>query len=157
MADVPRWAPRITFPLALVGLGLSIYLTWEHYATGATLSCPNSGVVSCLKVTTSSQAMVFGVFPVALLGAIFFAAMAVLCLPWVWAMRNRWLPWLRLGAAVSGVGMVLYLVAVELVVVRAICLWCTAVHLVAFALFVAVLAAFLQPTGVGEKASLGQR
>jgi uncharacterized membrane protein len=41
--------------------------------------------------------------------------------------------------------MVLYLVAVELLVVRAICLWCTAVHVVTFGLFLAVLSAFLQP------------
>lgn len=145
MADVPRWAPRTTVPLALLGLGLSIYLTWEHYSASSTLSCPNSGVVSCIKVTSSAQSMVFGVFPVALLGAVFFAAMAVLCLPQVWAARNSWLPWLRLGAAVAGIGMVLYLVAVELVVVHAICLWCTAVHIIAFGLFVAVLTAFLQP------------
>ena len=157
MAEVPRWAPRVTFPLALVGLGLSIYLTWEHYSVGATLSCPNTGVVSCVKVTSSSQSMVFGVFPVALLGAIFFAGMTVLCLPWLWELRTSWLPWLRLGAAVGGIGMVLYLVAVELVVVHAICLWCTVVHLVAFGLFVAILAAFLQPTGVVDKASLGRR
>jgi uncharacterized membrane protein len=42
-------------------------------------------------------------------------------------------------------GMVCYLVYVEAVVVRAICLYCTAVHVVTFALFVAVLAATLLP------------
>lgn len=145
MADSPRWAPRLTLPLSIAGLGLSTYLTWEHYATGTTLSCPDTGVVNCLKVTTSEQSMVFGV-PVALLGAIFFAVMAAICLPQVWAARASWVPWVRLGGAVAGIGMVLYLVAVELLVVRAICLWCTAVHVVTFGLFLAVLSAFLQPT-----------
>jgi len=144
VADIPGWAPRLTLPLSIAGLGLSTYLTWEHYATGTTLSCPDTGVVNCLKVTTSEQSMVFGV-PVALLGAIFFAVMTAICLPQVWAARAGWLPWVRLGGAVAGIGMVLYLVAVELLVVRAICLWCTAVHVVTFGLFLAVLSAFLQP------------
>lgn len=143
-SEVPRWAPRVTLPLALLGLGLSGYLTWEHYSSGTTLSCPDTGVVNCLKVTTSAQSMIFGV-PVALLGAIFFAGMALLCMPRFWTMHNRTLGWLRLAGAASGIVMVLYLVAMELLVVRAICLWCTAVHVVAFGLFLVVLAAFLQP------------
>jgi uncharacterized membrane protein len=143
-SDVASWAPRLTLPLALTGLGLSTYLTWEHYSTSTTLSCPDTGVVNCLKVTTSAQSLVFGV-PVALLGAIFFAAMASLCLPPLWRANSDQVRLLRLGGAISGIVMVLYLVAVELIVVRAICLWCTAVHLVAFGLFVAVLAALLQP------------
>ena len=144
-SDAIRWAPRLTLPLTVAGLGLSTYLTWEHYSTGTTLSCPDTGVVNCLKVTTSAQSMVGGVVPVALLGAIFFAAMAALCLPPLWATQRQWVQWLRLGGAVSGIGMVLYLVGVELVVVRAICLWCTAVHVITFGLFVAVLTAYLQP------------
>lgn len=142
MADVPRWASRTTLPLALVGLGLSVYLTWEHYTAGSTLSCPNTGAISCLKVTTSAQSMFAGV-PVALLGAIWFAGMAALCLPQVWASDNRTIARLRLAGATAGVVGVVYLVAVEFLVVRALCLWCTAVHVVALAMFVAVLSAFL--------------
>lgn len=148
MADAQSWAARLSLPLALAGLGVSTYLTWEHYSAGTTLSCPDTGVVNCLKVTTSAQSMIAGV-PVALLGAIYFVGMSVLCLPRVWRSRRAMVQWLRLGGAVAGIGMVLYLVAVELLVVRAICLWCTAVHVLAFGLFVAVLAAFLGPAGVG--------
>lgn len=143
--DAARWAPRLTLPLTLAGLGLSSYLTWEHYSTGTTLSCPDTGVVNCLKVTTSAQSMVAGVIPVALLGTIFFVAMAALCLPKLWLTDNHTVRWLRLGGAIAGIGMVLYLVAVEVLVVRAICLWCTAVHVITFVLFVAVLTAFVQP------------
>lgn len=143
-SEAAAWAPRLTLPLTLTGFGLSAFLTWEHYSTGTTLSCPDTGVVNCLKVTTSEQSMLLGM-PVALLGAVFFVAMAALCLPRLWRADNDTVRWLRLGGAISGIVMVLYLVAVELLVVRAICLWCTAVHVVAFGLFVAVLAAFLQP------------
>lgn len=150
MGRSAAWAARVTFPLSLLGLAVSTYLTWAHYAAGTALSCPDTGIVNCLKVTTSEQSRVAGV-PVALLGAIFFAAMAFLCAPPAWSARNGMVARLRLLGAISGIGAVLYLVAVELLVVRAICLWCTIVHLTAFGLFAGVLAAFLQTDGPGEE------
>lgn len=137
---------NVALPFSVAGFGLSTYLTWEHYSAGTTLSCPDTGVVNCLKVTTSAESMVAGVVPVALLGAIFFLGMAALCSPRLWASANPTVRWLRLGGAIAGLGMALYLVAVELLVVRAICLWCTAVHVVAFGLFLTVLTTFLQPS-----------
>jgi uncharacterized membrane protein len=140
---VPGWAPLVTLPLALAGLVVSTYLTYVHYTEPTALSCPDTGVVNCTRVTTSPESMLFGVVPVALAGAIFFAGMTVLCLPALWRRREAVLRALRVVGAVTGIGMVLWLVYVEAVRVRAICLWCTAVHVIAFALFVAVLAATL--------------
>lgn len=137
----PRWAAGVTLPLALAGLGLSVYLTYVHYADPRSLSCPDTGVVNCTKVTTSPESVLFGFLPVALAGALFFLAMTVLVLPAAWRSRNRYVRALRLGGAVAGIGMVCYLVYVEAVVVRAICLYCTAVHVIAFLLFVATLSA----------------
>jgi uncharacterized membrane protein len=77
----------------------------------------------------------------------------VLCVPWAWTARRPALPWLRLAGAASGIVMVLYLIAVEAFVVRAICLWCTAVHVVTFVLFLAVLTAFLADEHVVSGAS----
>ena len=42
----------------------------------------------------------------------------------------------RLGSVVIGIIFVLYLIYTELVTLRAICLWCTSVHVVTFLLFV---------------------
>jgi uncharacterized membrane protein len=147
MADrAPRWAPWVTLPLTLVGLGLSTYLTWVHYTEPRALSCPDTGVINCTKVTTSPESMIFGLIPVALTGAMYFLAMTGLTLPASWRSRSRWLTRIRLASAIAGIGMVCYLVYVEAVVVHAICLYCTAVHVVTFALFVAVLAATLFPS-----------
>ena len=145
MADTtsaaPRWGPVATLPLSLLGLGLSIYLTVVHYTEPTSLSCPNTGSVNCTKVTTSAQSLLFGHIPVALAGAVFFLAMTALTLPAVWHLASRSLALTRVAFAVAGMAMVLWLIYAEAAIVHALCLWCTAVHVVMFALFVCVLAA----------------
>jgi len=137
----PRWAPLATLPLSIAGLGVSTYLTYMHYTAPTALSCPDTGLINCTKVTTSPESMLFGHIPVALAGALFFLGMAVLCLPAMWRRPEPVISWGRLAGAVAGVAMVVWLVYVELVRVDAICLWCTVVHVIAFVLFVAVVAA----------------
>lgn len=142
MAETPRWAAPASGALAVGGLAVSSYLTWVHFDSPASLSCPNTGIVNCLKVTTSPSAYLLGI-PVAVLGLLFFAGMAALCLPRAWRAEHRWISHGRIAGAVAGIGFAIYLVAAELLVVHALCLWCTAAHLIAFALFVVVLAAAL--------------
>jgi uncharacterized membrane protein len=126
--------PWASLALCLVGLALGGYLTYEHYSASSTLSCPDTGAINCLKVTTSAYSKVFGV-PVALLGLLYFAGMTALCSPPAWRSSDRRVPLLRLAGAGLGVVFVLYLIWVELFAVNAICLWCTAVHVVTLLLF----------------------
>lgn len=135
--DVRRYTPAaiIAFLAAMAGLGVSIYLTIEHYDTNLTLACPENSAINCAKVTTSSWSVIAGV-PVAVLGLAYFAVMTVLlALP----ARNAVIEWLQLIGAIAGVGMVIYLVSIELFAVNAICLWCTAVHVLTLVMFAAVL------------------
>lgn len=136
-AGTPRWATVSSLLLSLAGLGVALYLTVEHYTASTTLACPDIGVVNCQKVTTSAESSLLGV-PVALLGALFFAGMAIATLPVAWRLALPLVRRARLLAAGVGVAFVLYLVYVELFVVDAICLWCTAVHVLAVALFAVV-------------------
>jgi uncharacterized membrane protein len=134
----PPWVARSTFVLALVALVVSAYLTIAHFTTPAVLACANSGVVNCARVTTSAQSRVLGI-PVAVLGLGWSIAMVGLCSPPAWASTA---PWIRIGRvvlAVAGIAFVLWLVYAELFVIRAICLWCTVVHLLTFALFVIIV------------------
>jgi uncharacterized membrane protein len=113
---------------------VSLYLTIAHYTQSVTLSCPDTGVINCAKVTASPESMLLGV-PVAVLGLAFYVAMTALTSPWAW--RAGWpaLRWARLGALAAGIAFVLYLVYTELFTLDAICLWCTTVHVITFALF----------------------
>ena len=117
---LPRAQPAAVL-VSVAGIAVSIYLTALHYA-GVTPACPASGTINCEAVLSSSYAVVAGTsIPTSALGIVWFAISAVL-----WAARPA--GWMHL--VWSGVGLlgVLWLVFVEIVLLGAICLWCTAAH-----------------------------
>lgn len=119
--------------LSLLGLGVAGYLTLTHYAQDRVpLACATGGVVDCEAVTSSAASML-GPLPVAVLGVAWFAVQLGLVL--VHASNRLQLAWTGLGLA-----FVFYLVFAELFLVGAICLWCTAVHVLVVALFLVAVA-----------------
>ena len=135
------WLPLATLVLSLYGLGASIYLTIAHYDTSIRLACSDNGLVNCQAVTTSSESVVFGIFPVAVLGLAFFVFMVAVNSPWGWRLSRSQpiVRWARLGSVVVGIGFVIYLIYAELIQINAICLWCTSVHVATFLIFVLVV------------------
>jgi uncharacterized membrane protein len=134
-----RWQPLTTLLLSVFGLGVSIYLTITHFSPHA-LVCVSNSTFNCEKVTTSPQSEVFGI-PVAILGLFFFVPMIALCLPVAWRSNDRRIHLARLALSITGVGMILYLIIAELFIIKAICLWCSSVHIVTFILFVIIVTA----------------
>ncbi len=134
----PRWPSVLGLLICVAGLGAAAYLTYAHYTSASVLACPATSFVNCAKVTTSSYSRIFGL-PVAVLGLVFFAFMLPLQLPAAWRSHNPLLRAGRLGATVVGVGMILWLIYVELFRLDSICLWCTGVHALTFLLFVIVV------------------
>jgi uncharacterized membrane protein len=114
--------------LAVLGLGVAGYLTAVHYAHTA-LACSSTGTIDCAKVLSSAYSMIPGTsIPVTLPGMGFFLvslalALAQLRRPFNYGLRQAHAAWAGLGML-----FVLYLVFVELVELRVICLWCTSVH-----------------------------
>ncbi len=129
------WLQITSFVLALGGLGVSVYLTIAHFTESALAGCSESGLVNCTKVTTSPQSYVFGI-PVAVLGLAFFVFVAAIMSPWAWQARRREIHMLRIASMVAGIGMVIYLVYAEFIIIGSICLYCTSVHVITFVLFV---------------------
>jgi uncharacterized membrane protein len=121
---------------AVAGLAVSAYLTVEHYSGSTVVACPENAAINCAKVTTSAWSRLAGV-PVAVLGLVYFAAMTLIVVPAAW--QRRGLDALRVAGATAGMAMVIYLIWAELFRVDAICLWCTAVHVCTFGLFLAIL------------------
>jgi uncharacterized membrane protein len=129
-----RWLSVSGITLSVIGILASIDLTVAHYTTPTILACPDTGVINCAKVTTSIYSQILGI-PLPLLGLGFFIVMLALQLPKVWRSHNRTLRLGRLIFAGTGLIMVFWLVYAELFLVNAICLYCTAVHIMTILLF----------------------
>jgi uncharacterized membrane protein len=101
--------------VALVGIAVSGYLTWVHFDEAALVCVAGGG---CETVQESEYAEIAGI-PVALLG---LGAYALLLGLVVWDS-----PTARLAAAtIAFVGLLfgLYLMALQLFVIDAVCVWC---------------------------------
>jgi len=147
---LPRWPGLIGTVASVAGLGIAGYLTYEHFTGSSSLVCSDKGIVNCLAVTTSSYAMVAGV-PVAVLGLIFFAVTLVLQLPVAWRWPNPIIRKARLAWTVVGLGTVIYLLYAELFEINAICLWCTAVHVLTLVVFVSTVFGTLSTAPLEEE------
>ena len=161
----PAWLQVTSLVLAVLGLAISAYETWAHYNGSHLAGCPTKpgGLVNCGEVITSSQSMVFNIFPVAVLGLAYYLFAVVIFTPWAWrftgfAVRlggrtlritSRHVDLLRLGSVIVGMGFVLYLIDAELQI-GALCEYCTGVHIVTFLLFcITVVSAALW--GLGKR------
>lgn len=133
---------RVALVLGTAGLLIAAYLTVLHYSTVVPLVCSQSGLVNCERVITSPQSVWFGA-PVAGVGFVWFVATLY------WWIRSGpaappWLAGVRLGWAVLGAVTVVYLVYVELVELKHLCLWCSGLHAIILALL--LLAVLTHPT-----------
>jgi uncharacterized membrane protein len=111
--------------LAVVGLAISIYLTYVHYA-GIEPVC--SSISNCERVQTSEYAELVGI-PVAVLGIVGYAA--ILASLWMRVDVTALVAYLALAFSA-------YLTWAEVFKIDAICQWCVASAIITLA--IAVLA-----------------
>jgi uncharacterized membrane protein len=125
-----RWQV-LALAAGLAGLGISIYLTAVHYA-GVPLACPANGPIDCEAVLSSRYAVIAGTsVPTSAAGIAWFAVSVLL---WTRRAGRVQLAWSALGLAT-----VLFLVYIEIVQLGAVCLWCTAAHVLVVLIFLIAL------------------
>ena len=126
--------------LALVGLLVSTYLLLYKLGVLGTIKCVGSG--GCERVNTSRFSTLLGV-PVAAYGVAGYVVLLTIAL---FGLREdqvalpratRWL----VALAALGVLFSLYLLALELFIIHAVCLWCSVSGAVILAIFVVAAAA----------------
>ena len=93
--------------------------------------------------------------PVAVLGLGYWVVMTALNSPWAWRSADRRIHVARLTLSVLGIGFVLYLLSAELLIIGAICIYCTGVHIVTFAQLVLVMATVPAMLGWGRAPTAG--
>jgi uncharacterized membrane protein len=125
-----RWQ-LLALAAGLAGLGISIYLTVVHYA-GVPLACPVNGTINCEAVLSSRYAVIAGTsVPTSAAGIVWFAVGAVLSTRRPGRTQIAW--------SAAGMATVLWLVFAEIVLVGAICIWCTAAHVLVLLIFLIAL------------------
>jgi uncharacterized membrane protein len=155
-SEQPLWLQVTSLVLAVIGLGISAYETYAHFNGNRLAGCPTGGgTFNCSAVITSSESMVFGVLPVAILGLAFYVVAVPLFSPWGWRAEWRQVHQLRLASMIVGMGFVMYLIYAELQI-GSICEYCTGVHVVTFLLFcITVFSAAIW--GLGDRREVAGR
>ncbi len=115
--------------LAAFGMDDAAYLTVAHYAK-ITPICASTGFINCEKVVTSQFSVIPGTsIPITVPGVAFFLVALMLAIAQCVHPESFNLRRLHFTLARLGLLAVFYLVFVEVVELKAICLWCTFIHL----------------------------
>ena len=120
---------------ALIGLGISGYLSALHYQTGpdeimVAPFCEAGAVIDCKSVLNSAYAKLFG-FPVALWAAVSYASVLILTLVFQ--------PMLLIIACLWMFVFTLYMASVSFLKLQSVCLFCGGMYLVNTGLFVGAI------------------
>lgn len=130
-----QWLAVLTFVLAVIGLGISGYLTYTKLQ-GVEPVCSASAGFDCGAVQNSAYSRVLGI-PVQYLGLLGYLGMIALL---IGEQVNRdiadYAPILLLGMALFGFVFSLYLTYIEAFVLEEWCQWCVASALVMTGLFI---------------------
>lgn len=116
--------PRLALALAvvgLVGIAISVYLTWTKMSGVLPVCGPGGGC----EVVEASEYSSVGPVPLAAFGILDSLAMVVLALWWGRA-GDRRAAYAAYALGLAGVLIEAYLVYLELFVIHAICVWCVA-------------------------------
>ncbi len=153
MVDIHRfWGQLSLLVLALIGTGISIYLTSVHYEN-VPLVCSASGLVDCARVLASSYSVVPGTtIPISVPGLLWCIAMGALAFTaWRILPGRRSVLIAELVLAITGIVTVLYLVYVELVRLHTICAWCTGLHVIILAMLLITVVLVQQASAEQEE------
>jgi uncharacterized membrane protein len=127
--------------LGLLGAADAIYLTIAHYDDQVGVACPSTGVINCANVITSKYSYVPGTsMPITIPGLAWCLVIIALALTGLYVgAGQRWLRIAEFLWTLLGMLTVLYLIYAEIVLIRNICLWCTALHALILIMFLITL------------------
>ena len=129
---------------ALIGIGVSTYLTTLHYAKIVPV-CTAGGVINCAKVTQSAYSVVGNTnVPITVPGMGWFIVSGILAGWGLMGLRGRvdapdWLPAVHALWGAFGLAFILYLIYVEFGILHAVCEWCSGVHILVILTFLLAL------------------
>ena len=141
MGNRDRVMAGLAAAAGLAGLAVSVYLTAVHFST-VPLACSTSGAVDCERVLTSGFGVIAGsVVPTSASGIVWFAVSTGLAVAQLAGRGSPLLLRAQLVWSALGLATVVGLVFIEIVMLGAICLWCTTAHALVVVTFLLVITA----------------
>jgi len=139
LAGRDRVVGALIAAIGLAGLAVSVYLTFVHYSA-APLVCSTSGAINCERVLTSGFAVIGGsTLPTSAAGIIWFIVSAALAVAQLAGRASPLLVRAQLAWSAVGLATVVGLVFIEIVMLGAVCLWCTVAHTLVVITFLLVI------------------
>jgi uncharacterized membrane protein len=126
--------------LDLIGLTIAIYLSVVELGGGVPVCGPLKG---CEQVATSDYSRIAGV-PVAVFGVALSLTLLMLALAW-WRTELYALLLAHYGLSLAGVLFEVWFLYLQVFVIGAVCVWCTAYGLSLIVRFLIALAVYLRP------------
>lgn len=130
---------KLLFLIFLVGAGLidSVYLTWQHF-NQVIPPCTVSPLIpafliDCGRVLTSPYSLMFGV-PLALIGSLHYCLLSLLIVLALTSRIKLVRYWIILQSA-FGALFSLYLMYIQLIVIKSLCIYCTLSAFISLTLF----------------------
>ncbi len=123
----------------LAGLTISAYLTAVHL-TAVPLVCSTAGAINCELVLASPYAVIGGTaIPTSAAGILWFSVSDVLAGLRLVGADTRFVARLQLAWSTIGLLPVVGLVFIEIALLGAICIWCSAAHALVLVIFLLTL------------------
>lgn len=136
MSDLRRFVQPAVAAAAVIGLGVSLYLTFVHFEA-AQLYCSVSGAIDCERVLRSGYAVIAGTsLPTSAAGIVWFGVGTAIAVTLWSTPRLAIVERAQIAWSAAGLLTVVYLVFVEIVQIGAICIWCTVAHVLVVVIFI---------------------
>ena len=141
MGDRDRVMSGLVASAGLAGLAVSVYLTAVHFST-VPLACSTSGAINCERVLTSGFGVIGGsAIPTSVSGIVWFTVSTGFAVAQLAGRGSPLLLRAQLVWSAAGLATVVGLIFIEIVMLGAICLWCTAAHALVVITFLLVITA----------------
>jgi uncharacterized membrane protein len=151
LAGRDRLLGALIAAMGLAGLAVSVYLTFVHYSA-APLVCSTTGAIDCERVLTSGFGVIGGsALPTSAAGIVWFIVSTSLAVGQLARRGSRLLARAQLAWSAVGLATVIGLVFIEIVMLGAVCLWCTVAHTLVVGTFLLVITV-RQPAEEGRRA-----
>lgn len=136
--DLQKNITYIVILLTIVGIGVASYLSQQVFVSSEFTPCPLFGGGGCTAVLHGPYSKLFGIFPLAYLGVLYYLGAMLIA---IIAVKKRQQKFFNYVAYISLVGFAssVVFVGLQVFVIKNICFWCVLSAITTTLMFIATI------------------